>query len=60
MNFAGNPAGHTRRHIDGDLESGNFVVYYIGDNDQVLAAGGVGRNYDIAVILEALQQNKMP
>lgn len=60
INVAGNTQGYTTRHIEGDVNSGKFIVYYIASNDQVLAAAGMGRNQDISIILEALQQNKMP
>jgi NADPH-dependent 2,4-dienoyl-CoA reductase/sulfur reductase-like enzyme/nitrite reductase/ring-hydroxylating ferredoxin subunit len=45
--------------IDGDIPSQDFIVFYVKDG-KVLAAAGVNRDHDMAVIEELIRKNKMP
>lgn len=46
-------------HVDGSIEKGNFLVYYI-KNGRVLAAADVGRGKDLMIISEAMKMGVMP
>jgi len=45
--------------VDGDIEAGNFVAYYVKDN-RVLAAAGSGRDTQMAAISELMRLHEMP
>eukprot|EP00347_Sterkiella_histriomuscorum_P005841 403355065 len=47
-------------YIQGSLEDQEFLAFYIGKGDQVLAVAGASRSLDIITYQEALQQNVMP
>ena len=45
--------------VDGDLESPEFVAYYL-KGDRVMAVAGINRDRDIAAISELMRRQKMP
>ncbi|GAB4536873.1 MAG: FAD-dependent oxidoreductase [Pleurocapsa sp.] len=45
--------------IDGDLDKGEFLAFYL-QNNRIVAVAGIGRDKDIAAISELMRQQKIP
>jgi NADPH-dependent 2,4-dienoyl-CoA reductase/sulfur reductase-like enzyme len=47
-------------YITGDVSKGNFVAYYINENDKVVSVASMSNPKATLTFLEAMQQNVMP
>ena len=61
LQFIGNNAvGYSEVHITGKMDKHKFLVYYINENDQVVAVAGMGKSKAMLTMLTAMEQNVMP
>ncbi len=45
--------------VDGNIDEGKFIAYYLKD-DRILAAAGTGRDADMAALQELMRLDRMP
>jgi hypothetical protein len=59
LRYVGNARNWHDIIVDSDLSSKSFIAYYLRDG-KVLAAAGVNRDTEMAVIEELMRKNKLP
>ena len=61
LQFIGcNSVGYKEVIVKGKMDKRKFLVYYVNDNDQVVAVAGMGKPKQMLTLLTAMEQNCMP
>ncbi len=59
LNYVGHAKEWDETFIDGNIDSQNFICYFL-KNDKVYAAAGVNKDKELAAIEALMQKDKMP
>lgn len=59
LRYVGHVRGWDEVVVDGDVDGGDFIVYYVKEG-RVLAAAGVGRDQDMAAFEELMRRQTVP
>jgi NADPH-dependent 2,4-dienoyl-CoA reductase/sulfur reductase-like enzyme/nitrite reductase/ring-hydroxylating ferredoxin subunit len=59
LRYVGHATEWDEIFVDGNIDEGKFIAYYVKD-DRILAAAGTGRDADMAALEELMRLDRMP